>query len=123
MPLLIGLVPVLGLHFLADRTFERAPSAVTILFAAACVWSGCRVHRRWGLLILLVAGAVLALEIQFGGLPGEKANTDRKEAAVMALGGTLIAASHLLNGKLRACCHCAQRGETRKKPWAPRPKS
>lgn len=108
MPVLIGLLPVLGLSFLTNHTFERTLSATMILFAAACVWSGCRVHRRWGLFCLLGAGAALVLYIQFAGSPEEKEKTDWKEAGVMAMGGALIATSHLLNRKLRAQCHCAQ---------------
>ena len=80
-----------------------------VLLAAACVWSGCRIHRRWGLLVLLGAGAAVVLCTQFAGPPEEKeTQTDWHEAIAMAIGGSLIAASHLLNLKLRARCHCTQ---------------
>jgi len=115
MPVLIGLLPVLGLTFLASHTFERAAAVTMILFAAACVWSGCRVHRRWGLLILLSAGAALVLYIQFAKGPEEKEHADWIEAAVMAVGGSLIAASHVLNRRLRASCHCTQCEASRQK--------
>src|SRR6267142_6253646 len=109
MPVLIGLLPVLGLTFLASHTFERTACVTMILFATACVWSGCRVHRRWGLLALLGAGAVLVGYIQFAGAPEEnEAQTNWREAAVMAIGGSLIAASHLLNLKLCTRCGCRQ---------------
>jgi hypothetical protein len=109
MPALIGLLPVLGLSFLASHRFEHVACVTMILFAAACVWSGCRMHRRWGLLVLMCAGAVLVLYIQFAGPPEEnEARTNWCEAAVMAVGGALIAASHLLNLRIRARCGCTQ---------------
>jgi hypothetical protein len=61
-----------------------------------------------GLFILLDAGAALVLYIQFAGGPDEKEQADWEEAAMMAVGGLLIATAHLLNRKLRARCHCAQ---------------
>jgi hypothetical protein len=116
LPMLIGLLPMLGLTFLAGHTFERTACVTMILLAAACIWAGCRVHRQWGLFILLIAGAALVLHTQFAGTPEEKeARTDWNEAAVMVVGGSLIAASHLLNLRLRARCHCAQCEVTRKK--------
>ena len=109
MPVLIGMLPVLGLSFLAGHTFERAMCITMTLLAAACLWAGCRVHRQWGLFILLIAGAALVLRTQFAGSPEETgALTDWNEAAVMVVGGLLIAASHLLNLKLRTRCGCAQ---------------
>ena len=109
MPLLIGLLPVIGLSFLGSPKFEHIACVTMILLAAACVWSGCRVHRRWGLLGLLGAGAALVIYIQFGSAPEENTTrTDYHEAAAMAIGGSLIAAAHLLNLKLRAKCRCAQ---------------
>ena len=115
LPALLGLLPVLGLSFLANHTFERVVCVTAVLFASACVWSGCRVHRRWGLFCLLGAGAALVLYIQFAGPPEEKEQADWQEATVMAVGGSLIVASHILNRKLRAQCHCAQCDSSRKK--------
>lgn len=78
-----------------------------ILLAAACLWSGCRIHRRWGLLVLLGAGAAVVIYIQFGGNPEVKeTRTDWHEAVAMAIGGSLIAVSHWLNLGLRKRCGC-----------------
>jgi hypothetical protein len=109
LPVVIGVLPVLGLTFLAGHTFERSACVTMILLAVACIWAGCRVHRRWGLFILLIAGAVLVLHTQFSGTPEEnEMRTDWNEAAVMVVGGALIAAAHLLNLRLRARCGCRQ---------------
>jgi len=109
MPVLIGVLPVLGLSFLGSHRFEQAASVSMIVLATACVWSGCRVHRRWGLLALFGAGAVVVVYIQFGGAPEEvETQPNWREAAVMTIGGSLIAASHVLNLKLRRRCGCRQ---------------
>lgn len=116
MPVLIGLLPILGLSFLGSHKFEHIACITMILLAAGCVWWGCRVHRQWGLLALLAAGATLIVYIQFGGAPGEnEARTDWHEAIAMFIGGSLIATSHLLNLKLRRRCHCAQCDSNHKK--------
>jgi hypothetical protein len=111
MPVLIGLLPALGLTFLVNDTVEHIASGTMIVFASACVWSGCRFHRRWGLFGLLGPGAGLVLYAQFAGPPEQKA---WMETALMALGGGLIVASHLLNRKRRARCHCSQCNAARK---------
>ena len=116
MPVLIGLLPVIGLSFLGSHKFEHIACVTMVLLAAACVWSGCRIHRRWGLLVLLCVGAAVVLYTQFCGPPDEKeARTDWHEAVAMFAGGALIATSHLINLKLRARCHCAQCEEILKK--------
>jgi len=115
LPILISLLPVIGLSFLGSHKFEHVACVTMVLLAAACVWSGCRIHRRWGLLVLLCAGAAVVLYTQFAGPPEEQeTRTDWHEPIAMAIGGSLIAASHLLNLKLRARCHCARCEATRK---------
>ena len=115
MPVLIGLLPVIGLSFLGSHKFEHIACVTMVLLAAACVWSGCRIHGRWGLVVLLCAGAAVVLYTQFGGSPEEnETRADWNEAIAMLIGGLLIAVSHLLNLKLRARCQCAQCEETLK---------
>ena len=109
LPVLVGLLPVIGLTFLASHTFEQIASVSMIVLAAACVWTGCRFHRQWGLLVLLGLGAVVVMDVQFADpAEADKTQTDWHEAVAMMAGGLLIAASHLLNRKLRARCHCSQ---------------
>ena len=116
MPVLLGLLPVLGLSFLGSPRFEHIACVTMTLLAAACIWSGCRLHRRWGLLLLLCTGAVVVLYTQFGGPPEEKeTRADWHEAIAMVIGGSIIALSHLINLKLRARCHCSQCEEAPKK--------
>jgi hypothetical protein len=116
MPVLIGLLPVMGLSFLGSHRFEHIACVTMILLAAACIWSGCRVHRRRGLLVLLCAGAAVVLYTQFGGPPEKKeTRTVWHEAIAMVIGGSIIALSHLINLKLRTRCPCTKCEENAKK--------
>jgi hypothetical protein len=109
MPLLIGLLPMIGATFLGSQKFERIACVTMVLLAAACIWSGCRIHRRWGLSILLSAGTAVVLFTQFAGPPEPNAGqAEWPEVAAMVIGGLLIAVSHVINLKLRADCRCSQ---------------
>jgi hypothetical protein len=107
MPLLLGALPALGLAVQSNRTFERSTSAALVLFATGCVWSGCRVHRQWGLFALLAPGAGLIAWVQ-SAAPDccAAAAFSWPNAMLMTFGGGLIAGSHRLNRHLRARCEC-----------------
>jgi hypothetical protein len=122
MPIIAGLLPVLGLSFLGDRAFERAACVAMTLLACACLVTGCRQHRRWWLLALLGTGASLTLGTQFL-FAADTATTCAKaccaegvnwtQALVMFTGGGLIATAHLLNLRFgRACGCCANVPQT-----------
>ena len=122
MPLVAGLLPVLGLNFLGDRAFERAACVAMTALAAFCLLQGCQRHRRWWLLGLLGAGASLTLGTQFFFATNTDAacaksccseGVNWSQALVMFTGGGLIAASHLLNLRFgRACGCCANVPQT-----------
>jgi hypothetical protein len=42
LPLVAGLLPVLGLNFLGDRSFERGACVAMMALAAFCLLNGCR---------------------------------------------------------------------------------
>lgn len=96
LPLLVALVPALGLTLLADHAFERGFVLVAAAFAAASLWLGYRRHRAFRALMFLLPGvAVLALgaftPLHADPLP---------HAVLMSVGGTLVACAHLLNLRL-----------------------
>lgn len=112
MPLVAGVLPLLGLGFLGQRGFERGACMAMMGLAALCLGHGCRAHRRWWLLGLLGAGASLTLGTQFLFAPeacakaccAERVNWT--QALVMFAGGGAIAAAHLLNLRFRRACRC-----------------
>ncbi len=109
MPVLVGVLPSLGLTLFVDRGAERVACAVMLVIAAACVWNGCRVHRRWSLLALLGVGTALVAFAQ-SIAPPDCCVAERgswTEAAVMFTGGAMVASSHWLNLRFRRCACCA----------------
>ncbi|MBK7999420.1 MAG: MerC domain-containing protein [Verrucomicrobia bacterium] len=118
MPLVAGLLPVLGLGFLGDRAFDRAACVAMMALAALCLAWGCRVHRRWWLFGLLGSGAALTLGTQFVLAPETCAKSccagavNWTQALVMFTGGGAIAAAHLLNLRFRRACRCCAEAST-----------
>ena len=95
LPLLLGILPALGLGFLADHGFERGFIAFASVFATSSLILGFRRHqdpRAFGLLVpgvaLLVAG--VACDPAAIGL----------HAMLVASGGVLVALAHLVNQRL-----------------------
>src|SRR5690606_56455 len=96
LPLVIAAVPTLGLGLAGEIGFERGLPAFAAALAGATLVAGCRRHRTLGALMFLVPGV---LAIWFGAY-GPLGHDDVVHAVVMAVGGTLVAAAHLLNIRL-----------------------
>ena len=96
LPLAIAAVPTLGLSLAGEIGFERGFTVFATVLAAATLVSGYRRHRTLGALMFLVPGV---LAIWFGAF-GPLGHDDVVHAVVMAVGGTLVAAAHLLNIRL-----------------------
>ncbi|WP_395680964.1 MerC domain-containing protein [Dokdonella sp.] len=96
LPLLMAVLPALGLGFLANHEFERAFIAFASVLALASLAIGFRRHRRVRAFWFLVPGVVLLLlgiVIDIDGQP-------LTHAVLVSLGGTLVALSHLTNLRL-----------------------
>jgi hypothetical protein len=107
MPLVLGVLPALGLTFLANRRLELAVALAMLALAAACLWLGCRVHRRWWLFALFGGGAQVILYVQLTAKDCCAADAfSWPNAIAMMTGGLLIAGSHFLNRRFRAACGC-----------------
>ena len=97
MPLLVAVLPLIGLGFLAS---ERAEFVIVIgaitLATGSLVW-GVRHHRRWrAFLILVVALAFIAT--------ARTAVEGPFEIAFHSLGGVLLATAHITNRHLCKTC-------------------
>jgi hypothetical protein len=107
MPLVLGLLPALGLSFLANRRLELAVALAMLALAAGCLWLGCRVHRRWWLFALFGTGAQVILYVQLTAKDCCVADAfSWPNAIAMMTGGLLIAGSHFLNRRFRTACVC-----------------
>lgn len=96
LPIAVAAVPALGLGLLGGVGFERGFTLFATVLAVATLVSGYRRHRTLGALMFLVPG-VLAL--WFGAF-GPLGHEGVVHAVVMTVGGTLVAAAHLLNIRL-----------------------
>jgi hypothetical protein len=96
LPLVIAVLPALGLGFLANHAFERAFIAFASVLALASLAIGFRRHRRFRAFWFLVPGVALLLlgiVVDIDGRP-------LTHALLVSLGGTLVAISHLTNLRL-----------------------
>ncbi|HAV64740.1 MAG TPA: hypothetical protein DCY13_20530 [Verrucomicrobiales bacterium] len=102
LPWLLLALPFLASTWLADREFERAFVLASVFLAAVCTIGGCRAHRKWWLMGLVGAGAVVLLGAH-ATAPALCCANDLgwPHALGAAFGGGLLAASHGLNLSLR----------------------
>jgi hypothetical protein len=108
MPLLIGLLPLAGLSFLAEKQTEIMLIGLSIgIGISSLIPSYARKHRQWRPLLLFTFGAVLILAVKLLAEEGS-----RLEAPAMVLGALLIACAHMINRRLcRSCAICHPAGE------------
>jgi hypothetical protein len=103
MPMVVTLLPLVGLGFLANEKIEwlLVASSATLGLTSLCL--GFRKHKRRRTLAILAIGlAFLAL-----GRISEERHLGGWSVIVVVLGGSIVAASHLINRKLcLACRHC-----------------
>ena len=100
LPLVITLLPLLGLGFLADHTFESIMLVVSVTLATASLCWGSSIHGKRQILLFLLA-AVILFSIGFFAVEGTN------HWVLIGLGGFCLASGHILNNKLcRACGHC-----------------
>lgn len=110
MPLVITLLPLLGLTFLADERLEWGLLGLSALLGVSSLCLGFREHgRRSALAILAVGLSLMAL-----GRISEERQWGCASVLVVVFGGSTIAASHLLNRRLcHACRRCRSEDEDR----------
>lgn len=95
LPVVLAVLPALGLGFLADHRFEHGFIAFACVLALTSLVVGFRRHQRFGAFAFLVPGVALLV----AGLVFEYEST-LLHAALVAMGGSLIALAHLANLRL-----------------------
>ena len=110
LPLLIAILPALGIGFLAWSGFEWVFVCFATLLGLVSLWMGYQRHRIYRALLFLVPGLAL---VWMGVLVPAIHESIVTHAVVMSMGGTLIAVAHLINLRLNhghvhdATCHHA----------------
>ena len=103
MPLLVTLLPVIGLGFLATEPVEWALVAMSCALGVSSLRLGFREHgKRRALMILAIGLALLVL-----GRVSEARDWGAWGVPVLVVGGGVVALSHVINGLLcRSCRSC-----------------
>lgn len=97
LPVLIAVLPALGLGFLAWSGLEWAFVCFASLLGGFSLWVGYRRHRVYRALAFLIPGLILVwLGILWPGIH----DAPVPHAVFMTAGGTLIAIAHLINLRL-----------------------
>ena len=110
-PLLISVLPMVGLGFLAGDGIEKAFIATSIVLAAASFSSGFRHHRRFYVFLFLISGLALIFT-------GRVWVADGFEIPVVVSGTLVLTSGHLLNRRLCRLCVACEHRDTRQ-PAAP----
>jgi MerC mercury resistance protein len=99
-PLLIGLLPLVGLGFLAGDGIEQFFIVTSIVLAAGSFSWGFRHHRCYHIFLFLVSGLALIFT-------GRVWVADGFEIPVVVSGTLVLTSGHLLNRRLcRLCIAC-----------------
>ena len=96
LPIVFGVLPALGLAFLANHTAERVFVAFAIVLATTSLMFGLRKHGSYRAFWLLVPGIVVLVAGMLVGLD----HTNVLHAVLVSIGGSLVALSHLVNLRL-----------------------
>ena len=96
MPVVITFLPLIGIGFLAEGTFESVMIGVALAIASLSLAWGIRVHGRRDLILLIPAAALL---FGYGHLFSGDAHW-----VLMALGGCALAIGHFVNRRLCKTC-------------------
>jgi hypothetical protein len=104
MPLLVSVLPLIGLSFLVDERTEWALVALSAVLGISSLSLGYREHRSPRALIILGIGLVLLAT----GRILEERGVEVGGVAVVVLGGLTLAAAHIVNRRL---CHTCEQCE------------
>jgi MerC mercury resistance protein len=96
LPLVIAILPAIGLGFLANHRFERGFIAFASVLALTTLIVGFRRHHRFRAFWFLVPGILLLA----AGIVVDFDASATAHAVLVAMGGTLVAVSHLTNLRL-----------------------
>lgn len=100
-PLLIGILPLLGLGFLAGDRVEKSFLITSIVLAVGGFSRGFRYHKQFYIFLFLIAGLALIFTGRIW--------VDRTLELPFVMSGTLLLASvHVLNRRLCRLCHACE---------------
>ena len=103
MPLVVTLLPLLGLSFLASEPVEWGLLAASATLGSSSLCLGFRKHRKRRVFMVLA----IALAILVAGRVFHEHRVGLWGPILMVIGGLTMMSAHLLNHRLcHACAHC-----------------
>jgi hypothetical protein len=97
MPLLIGILPAIGLSFLEGHAAHRLLAFFVVAFAFAAVLPAYIKHRRLPVLLAMIAGVGMVLTATFG---AGKAFPESYELPLITVGNLIVVFTHWRNRNL-----------------------
>jgi len=105
-PLLVGVLPLLGLGFLLGDGVEKIFVATSVILGISSFTWGFRSHRRFHIFAFLISALVLICA-------GRYCVDERYETLVVISGTLVLSFGHFLNRRLcRLCKECADEQES-----------
>jgi hypothetical protein len=105
-PLLVGILPLLGLGFLVGDSVEQFFVGISIILGLSSFTWGFRYHRRFHIFVFLISALALISAGHFWA-------GDRYETPIVVSGTLVLATGHFLNRRMcRLCKECAQEHES-----------
>jgi hypothetical protein len=104
LPFLITILPLYGLSFIVDESFEIVMLIVSVILAILSLCLGYRTHKNKKMFFLFSVGISLLLLGRFA----HENNWGFSSLVILFIGGSMMACSHIVNKKLCDSCHsCA----------------
>lgn len=97
LPLLLVLIPTLGLAFLADETIHQYLVGVALIVSGIALGAGCKRHRSLPILAMGVAGLSCLL---FASIFGHDLLGEFMEGVMTVVGSALLIMCHIRNYRL-----------------------
>ena len=104
LPFLITILPLYGLSFIVDESFEIGMLLVSIVLAILSLCLGYKTHKNKNMFFLFSAGISLLLLGRYAHENGWGLSS----LIILFIGGLLISSSHFINNKLcKSCNSCS----------------
>jgi hypothetical protein len=104
LPFLISILPLYGLSFIVNESFEIIMLMASITLAILSLCLGYKTHKNKKMFFLFSAGISLILLGRFA----HENNWGFSSIVILFIGGLLISGSHFVNNKLcKSCNSCS----------------
>lgn len=117
LPLIIGILPLIGMGFMAHGLFDWVMVGIAAIVGLVSIMKGHQTHKKHtpacffipGIFIILISLFVASHFGECHTCAGHDHDEFPFHSIMMAIGGVLIAVSHFINMKLcKSCTSCSE---------------